>query len=241
MMYLIFSRKKIIVICIFLILGLSCGSFVVIRSHAGTFIKNESITVIVDAGHGLPDGGAVGTNGTIEQEINLEIAKKVREVLVAKGINVIMTRETPDGLSNSKNSTIRQMKIDDMKKRMQIMKKSKADLFVSIHMNSFGNSTASGLRIFYSHNFEDIKPLAENIQSRMSDVTGAKMSVVKTADTKLYLLKNPPLASILVECGFLSNPEEEKNLADSEYQSRLAWAIADAIEKYYALQKSGQY
>ena len=133
------------------------------------------------------------------------------------------------------------MKVEDMKKRMKIMKKSNADLFVSIHMNSYSNSTAKGLRIFYSHNFEDIKPLAENIQSRMSDVTGAKMSVVKSADTKLYLLKNPPLASILVECGFLSNPEEEKNLCTGEYQSRLAWAVADAIEKYYALQKSGQY
>ena len=241
MMYLILSKKKFIAICIFLILGLACGSVMVIRPHAGTFIKDGSVTVIIDAGHGLPDGGAVGIGGTIEQEINLEIAKKVREVLVAKGINVIMTRETPYSLSSSKNATIREMKVEDMKKRMKIMKKSNADLFVSIHMNSYSNSTAKGLRIFYSHNFEDIKPLAENIQSRMSDVTGAKMSVVKSADTKLYLLKNPPLASILVECGFLSNPEEEKNLCTGEYQSRLAWAVADAIEKYYALQKSGQY
>ena len=239
MMYLIFMRKKIVAVCIFLLLGLAFGSFIVIRPHAGTFVKDGSVTVIVDAGHGLPDGGAVGIGGTIEQEINLKIAKKVREVLVAKGINVIMTRETDSGLSAAKNASIREMKIEDMKKRMKIMKKSKADLFISIHMNSFGNSTAKGLRIFYSHNFEDIKPLAENIQVRMSDVTGANMSIVKTADTRLYLMKNPPLPCILVECGFLSNPEEEKNLANSEYQSRLAWAVADAIEKYYALQKSG--
>lgn len=241
MMYLILSRKKVIAICIFLMLGIAFGSVMVIIPRAGGFSKTDSITVIVDAGHGLPDGGAVGIGGTIEQEINLKIAEKVREVLSAKGINVIMTRETPYSLSSSKSTSIREMKIEDMKKRMQIMKKSNADLFISIHMNSYKNSSAKGLRIFYSQNFEDIKPLAENIQSRMSDVTGAKMSVVKTADTKLFLMKNPPLASILVECGFLSNPEEEKNLCTDEYQSRLAWAISDAVEKYYALQNGGQY
>ena len=240
MMYLILSRKKVIAICIFLMLGIAFGSFMVIIPRAGGFAKNDSVTVIVDAGHGLPDGGAVGAGGTVEQEINLKIAEKVREVLEAKGINVIMTRETPYSLSASKNASIREMKIEDMKKRMQIMKKSNADLFISIHMNSYKTSSAKGLRIFYAHNFEDIKPLAENIQSRMSDVTGAKMSVVKTADTKLFLMKNPPVASILVECGFLSNPEEEQNLCNDGYQSRLAWAISDAVEKYYALQKSGQ-
>lgn len=222
-------------------LGIACGFSMIIIPRAGSLAKKDTITVIVDAGHGLPDGGAVGIGGTVEQELNLKIAQKVCEVLTAKGINVIMTRETPYGLSVSKNASIREMKIEDMKKRMQIMKKTNADLFISIHMNSFKNSSAKGLRIFYSHNFEDIKPLAENIQSRMSDVTGAKMSVVKTADTKLFLMKNPPLASILVECGFLSNPEEEQNLCSDEYQSRLAWAISDAIEKYFALQKSTQY
>ena len=130
------------------------------------------------------------------------------------------------------------MKIEDMKKRRAIMKKSNADLFISIHMNSFKNGSASGLRVFYSENFDEIKPLAESIQLRMADVTGAKTAAVKTADKSLFLMKNPPLPSILVECGFLSNPEEEQKLTSGEYQSRLAWAIADAVEKYYALQKS---
>ena len=240
MMYLILSKKKVIGICILLISGLLCGSFAAIRSHAGTFIKNGEITVIVDAGHGLPDGGAVGTRGTLEQEINLKIAKKLQEVLEAKDINVIMTRETEDGLSDLKGASIRQMKVDDMKKRMALMKKSDADLFISIHINSYQNDKATGLRVFYSPNFEEIKPLAENIQARMSDITNAKTSAVKPADKRLFLMKNPPIAAILIECGFLSNPEEEKKLSDSDYQARLAWAVADALEKYYALQKSGQ-
>lgn len=237
MMYFILSRKNAVLICIFFGLGLFLGSFLLIRSYAGSSNSKETVSVIIDAGHGLPDGGAVGVTGIVEQEINLKIAEKVREVLEAKGITVIMTRETSKGLSTEKSRTIREMKIEDMKKRMSVMKKSDADLFISIHMNSFKNSSASGLRVFYSQNFEEIKPLAENIQSRMTDVTGAKGGVIKTADKSLFLMKNPPLPSILVECGFLSNPIEEEKLASSEYQSRLAWAIADAVEKYYALQK----
>ena len=241
MMYLIFSKKNVIGICILLILGLFSGSVLILRSHAGSLMKDDTVTVIVDAGHGLPDGGAVGASGTVEQEINLKIAEKLHEVLEAKGITVIMTRETESGLSDLKNASIREMKIDDMKKRMALMKKSGADLFLSIHINSYQNSSAAGLRIFYSQNFEEIKPLAESIQVRMSDVTGAKTSVVKAADKKLFLMKNPPIAAILIECGFLSNPAEEKNLCAEDYQARLAWAIADAVEKYYALQKSGKY
>lgn len=188
-----------------------------------------------DAPHGLPDGGAVGINGSIEQEINISIANKLAEVLEAKGIDTVMTRTGEQGLWTEKSVTIREKKVEDMKKRLKIMKQSKADLFITVHMNSHQNSSASGLRIFYSQNYPEIKPLAENIQCRMSDITGANMSVVKTADKNLFLLKNPPLPAVLVECGFLSNPAEEKKLADDDYRSRLAWAIADAVEKYYSL------
>ncbi len=238
MMYFILSKKNAVLLCLLFGMGLFFGSFLVIRSYAGSGDKKEAVSVIIDAGHGLPDGGAVGTSGIIEQEINLKIAEKVREVLEAKGITVIMTRDTKNGLSTEKSRSLREMKIEDMKKRRAIMKKSNADLFISIHMNSFKNGSASGLRVFYSENFEDIKPLAESIQLRMADVTGAETAAVKTADKSLFLMKNPPLPSILVECGFLSNPEEEQKLTSGEYQSRLAWAIADAVEKYYALQKS---
>ena len=236
MMYFILSKKTAVLLCMFFGVGLLFGSFLVFRSYAGKNRDLSELSVIIDAGHGLPDGGAVGVSGIVEQDINLKIAEKVREALEAKGITVIMTRETENGLSTKKSRSIREMKIEDMRKRMSIMKKSDADLFISIHMNSYKNGSASGLRIFYAQNYEDIKPLAENIQLRMADVTGAKTSVVKTADKSLFLLKNPPLPSILVECGFLSNPIEEEKLASADYQSRLAWAIADAIEKYYALQ-----
>lgn len=234
MMVFVFKKK----ICIFAILSVFCicaAAFSAVTRAELT--APHQLTVAVDAGHGLPDGGAVGVNGTVEQEINLAIAKKLEEVLNAKNICVIMTRTDENGLW-TKKSSVREMKIEDMKKRLEIMKSSHADVFITIHMNSYKNSSAEGLRIFYSGKYPDIKPLAENIQSRICDVTGAKTHVVQTAENNLYLLKSPPVPVILAECGFLSNPAEEKKLSDDEYQARIAWALADAVEKYYSLYKN---
>lgn len=191
------------------------------------------ISVIVDAGHGDPDGGTVGTSGTVEKDINLAIAQKLQEVLEGKGIRVVMTREGDSGLQDAGATTIREMKRSDMNKRLDIMKKSNADLFLSIHMNSFANGSVNGLHIFYAKNHAEMEPLADNIQNRMGQITGAKVHAVKTADSNLFLMKDPPLPAILVECGFLSNPEEEKKLSDDDYQARIAWAIGDAVEDYY--------
>lgn len=113
------------------------------------------------------------------------------------------------------------------------MKTKNADLFISIHMNSFENKSANGLHIFYSENHKEIEPLAKEIQNRIAKITGAKTHAVKYAEKSLFLMKNPPIPAILIECGFISNPEEEKKLNDEEYRSKIAWAIGEAIEKYY--------
>lgn len=234
--FFVVSRRKCLVYCLFMAsIGILLGTAVAISSYAGNITLNDSLTVIVDAGHGLPDGGAVGVSGSIEQRINLDIALKLKEVLEAKGVRVIMTREGENGLWGEESQSIREKKVSDMNNRLDIMKESHADVFISIHMNSYPNSKTSGLRVFYAPNHNEIKPLAENIQIRMQDITGANTTVVKSADKTLFLMKNPPIPAILVECGFLSNPQEEKKLQDEDYQARLAWAIADAIEKYYIL------
>jgi len=235
MMFFIVNKNNIMIVCVSLFLGVLAGFLMLSNSHATIFNNGNTPTIIIDAGHGIPDGGAVGTNGTIEQEINLKIANKIEEVLSAKGVNIIMTRKDKYGLCQEENKTIREMKIIDMKKRMSIMSNSNADLFISIHLNSFTSSKVSGLKIFYDKNHKEIKTLAESIQVRMADVTGAKTSAVMSVDRNLYLMKNSPIPSILIECGFISNQDEEKKLNEEDYQARLAWAIADAIEKYYAL------
>ena len=234
--FFVLTKRRCAVYCLFMILiGIFTGTLIMISSYAGTLGAGDTLSVIVDAGHGLPDGGAVGVSGSVEQEINLEIALKVQEVLEAKGVRVIMTRTDENGLWEDDDDSIRKKKITDMNKRLDIMKNSDAHLFISIHMNSFPNHSASGLRIFYAPNHKEIKPLAENIQARIKDITNANINIVKSADKSLFLMKNPPIPAILVECGFLSNANEEKKLQENDYQARLAWAIADAIEKYYVL------
>ena len=120
-----------------------------------------------------------------------------------------------------------------MKKRLEIMTNSNADLFVTIHMNSFENKSANGLHIFYDKNHAEIKPLAEQIQASVSLITGAATHDVKEASSSLYLMKASPFPAVLVECGFLSNPEEEKKLSNEEYRSKIAWAIGRSIIEYY--------
>ena len=214
------------------VMGTAAGAVV---ERVSKNIRNNGgeICVVVDAGHGAPDGGAVGVSGTEEKDINLSIAKKLQEVLEGKGIKVVMTRETDDGIWDEDAETIRQKKVSDMNNRLQIIKDSGADLFLSIHMNSFTDSKANGLRIFYDKQHPEGEQLAEDIQRSIADVTGAETNAVKTADTRLFLMKNPVMMSILVECGFISNAEEEKKLQNDEYRAEIAWAIAESVEKYY--------
>lgn len=196
------------------------------------FNNKTDFKIVLDAGHGEPDGGATGVNGTPEKDINLAIVMKLREVLEGKGAEVILTREGDSGLQDESAETIREMKISDMHRRLEIINDSGADMFLSIHMNSFGDKNVHGLHVFYDKNHPEMEETAKQIQSRISEVTGAEAHTVKTADERLFLMKNPPVPAILAECGFLSNPEEEEKLKNDEYQSKIAWAIADALENY---------
>ncbi len=233
-MYVIINKKRCMLMCIpVLAAGLIIGSLLSIIPGEKTFGygSGKILKVVIDAGHGGPDGGAVGINDTVEAEINLEIAKKLETVLNGKGIDTVMTRTDNEGLRAQNSDGWR--KTEDMRMRLQMIKKSDADFFISIHMNHFRQSSVHGLRLFYASNHEEIKPLAENMQKKMSEITGAKVSTVSAADKRLFLMKSPPMPAILAECGFLSNAAEEKNLADEEYQAKLAWAIAEAVEAHF--------
>lgn len=196
-----------------------------------TFADNN-LKIILDAGHGEPDGGAVGVSGVVEKDINLAIVKKTQEVLEGKGVQVILTRDDDYGLQEDSAGSIREMKVSDMNRRLDIMQDSNADLFLSVHMNSFGDKKVHGLHVFYDKSHPEAESLAKEIQNEIAKVTGADVHTVKTADEKLFLMKNPPIPAILIECGFLSNPEEEKKLSEEKYQSKIAWAIAKALENY---------
>ena len=228
---MIIMKKHIAAIVVIIVAAILV--FVGIKKYDNrqTFADSD-LKIVLDAGHGEPDGGAVGVNGTLEKDVNLAIVQKLQEILEGKGVEVILTREGDYGLQDENANTIRKMKVSDMNKRRSIIKESGADLFISIHMNSFGDSKVHGLHIFYDKSHPDVEETAEKIQENIGAVTGAQTHTVKTADERLFLMKNPPIPAILVECGFLSNPEEEKKLSDEEYQAKIAWAIASALENY---------
>ena len=213
--------------------------FLLIFTTVFFFHKSEAISsfsvknrfcVVLDAGHGSPDGGAVGINGTLEKDINLDVVLKLRQILENRGMKVILTREGDSGIFDSNAETIHEKKVSDMKRRLDIINNSNADLFISVHMNSFTDTTSNGLHVFYSRNHPQAEETAIRIQKKISSLTGAKTHAVKTASESLYLMKNPVPPSVLVECGFISNPEEEKLLNDENYRAKIAFAIAEAIE-----------
>lgn len=220
------KKKSVALVC----LSFAAAIAVMISLRAVPTISfNKPYTVVVDAGHGEPDGGAVGINGTIEKDINLQIALKLREVLENRGVRVIMTRTDDNSICDNSARTLHEKKVSDMHNRLEIINTSGADLFLSIHMNSFSDPKSGGLHVFYSRNHPEAEETATLIQESIAELTGAKTHAVKTASDTLFLMKNPIPPAILIECGFISNLEEEKLLNDDNYQSKIAFSIANAV------------
>lgn len=189
--------------------------------------------VVVDAGHGAPDGGAVGQSGVQEKDINLAIAFKVQEFLEQSGAQVVVTRADDNSIHNTGHN-IRSKKISDMKNRKKIMNESDADVFLSIHMNEFEQSKYRGHQVFYARNGEPSKQLAQLIQARLIEVLNPpEQREIKPADSGIYLLKNAEIPAVLVECGFVSNPEEERLLLDADYQKKIAWGIYTGLSEWF--------
>lgn len=215
-----------------ILLGVTAALFLTNLRAAPSFSNSANgkhVKIALDAGHGAPDGGAVGVSGTLEKDINLAIVLKLQEILEGRGAEVVLTRTGDSGIYDDESATIRQKKVSDMHNRLDIINNSGADLFISIHMNSFSDPSSSGLHVFYSRNHPEAEAAAAAIQDRIAAVTGSKTHAVKTASESLFLMKDPIPPSVLVECGFISNPEEEKLLNTDEYQAKIAYAIADAV------------
>ena len=192
--------------------------------------------IVLDAGHGGIDPGAMNKDKTIlEKDVNLEITKKLRDLLESSGATVIMTREKDVSLyQEDGNKTIRQKYNENLKNRKNIIDESNADIFVSIHLNAFEQSKYSGAQTFYPKGKDDGKELAQFIQDELKRVVDKENNRKIKPRDDIYLLKNTNMPSVLIECGFLSNEKESQLLADSKYQDKIAWAIYVGIQKYLA-------
>jgi N-acetylmuramoyl-L-alanine amidase len=190
--------------------------------------------VIIDAGHGGFDGGAVANDGTVEKDINLSIALYLQEYLSIFDINTIMIRDTDCSVENEGLNTIREKKSSDLHNRMKVMKDTDNAIFVSVHQNKFPDGKYSGTQVFYSPKTKDeSQVLAQAIQDYIvNTLQKDNKRQIKECGTSVYLMYNAEKPAVLVECGFLSNYEETQKLKTSEYQKKIAFCIAMGIQNY---------
>jgi len=182
--------------------------------------------IVIDPGHGGIDSGAVSPTGTREEELNRKVALKLKKYLTDNGAKVALTRETKDGLAAGKS--------EDMRKRVELIRQSNADIVVSIHMNKFPQSQYFGAQTFYMKGSEQGERLAECIQARMvEDLIEGNKRKIKAVDN-LRILKAGSAPAVIVECGFLSNDAEEALLKTDDYQEKIAWSIYSGIMEYFA-------
>lgn len=196
--------------------------------------ENPKKIILIDAGHGGIDGGAVSKRGTIEKDINLKISLFLKEVLEAKDYKVLMTRESDTGLY-SENGKIRDKKNEDLNNRCKFKDESKCDVFVSIHLNMFPQSQYYGAQVWYSKEGKSAD-LANIIQNNfVNDLDKTNTRKEKCAKGSYKVLRcNEDIASVLIECGFLSNPREEEKLKTEAYQREIAKSIGESISEYFA-------
>lgn len=193
--------------------------------------------VIIDAGHGGFDGGAVSDDGTVEKDINLSIALYLQEYLAIFNIKTIMIRETDCSVEDNGLNTIRQKKSSDLHNRMKIMEETDNAIFVSIHQNKFPDGKYSGTQVFYSPKTkEESQVLAQTIQDYIvNTLQKDNTRQIKECGTSVFLMYNAVKPAVLVECGFLSNYEETNKLKTSEYQKKIAFCIAMGIQNYLSV------
>ena len=180
-----------------------------------------------------PDEGAQSSKGTTEAETNLKIALKVQNLLEQSGSTVILTRSDEKAIYDLDKSTLKEKKISDIRNRVKIGNSSSADIFVSIHLNKIPQQQYWGWQCFYSSKNEKSMKLAKILQSSLNDAIQKENKRVAMKLDTVYIMKHVEIPISIVECGFLSNPEEEQQLLEDEYQNKLAWGIYSGIIEYF--------
>ena len=218
----VIKLKPIIgIICVVIISFVLCLSF--------NYIANASVseyyryTIVIDPGHGGWDGGSVGTaTGVTEAELNLKVSKILKKYLENYGFNVILTRTSDISLGKNK--------IEDMEKRKQIIEKYNPTMVISIHMNSFTDPSECGTQAYFEKGDNNSKLLADSIQSQMNVILPNAREFANHGE--YYILECSDIPTSIVECGFLSNPNDEALLNTDEYREKLAYSIYSGIIKY---------
>lgn len=222
----------VILIVLITVLYFCFSAFSASYGYQNTFSqmnKKEPKTIIIDAGHGGIDPGAVA-NGLVEKDLNLAIAKKLQSFLCLTDINVMLSRN--DDVLLGDGDTVRKHKTADLKARLDLLTQTENAMLVSIHINKFTSPSAHGLQTFYAENTEGSDKLATYIQEASKLLDGSNKRSVKPDDGNIYILENADKTAVLIECGFISNPSEAKLLSTEDYQNKLAFVIYTGIIRF---------
>lgn len=192
-------------------------------------VEQSGLCVVIDAGHGGDDPGKIGINGALEKDINLKIAERLKKLLEAQDIRVVMTRETEQGLYDADAPN---KKVQDMKRRVDKIREADPVLTVSLHQNSYQQEAIHGAQVFYYKDSTSGKALAEQIQDCLICLADPENHRVVKANDSYYLLKKTSTPIVIVECGFLSNVREAEKLSTEEYQEKIAWAVHMGVLRY---------
>lgn len=209
----------------------------VASAHAN--ISQDEI-VVIDAGHGGEDGGAVSLSGAIESQLNLAIAQRLDSILGFYGVDTLLLRNSDISLHSSDAHTIREKKVSDLHNRVNTIESLKDPVVISIHQNTFSNSKYRGAQVFYANGDLSL-PFAQITQETLRQTLDPNNNrKPTTVPNTVYLMNHITCKAILVECGFLSNPEEDILLQSSDYQTKLAASLAGAYIKYKHISQEGE-
>lgn len=189
--------------------------------------------IVIDAGHGIPDEGAQSSRGVTEAQTNLKIALKVQSLLEQSGATVILTRSDENAIYDLESKTLKQKKVSDIHNRVKIGNESSADIFVSIHLNKIPQEQYWGWQCFFKEGNEASTKLAKSLQNSLNEAIQKENKRVAMKLDTVYIMKHVEIPISIVECGFLSNQEEEQQLLDDSYQNKLAWGIYNGIMDYF--------
>lgn len=188
--------------------------------------------IVLDAGHGGLDSGAVGTTGVLEKDVNLSIVLALRDMFEMSGFEVVLTRDEDISIYDPGVEGIRNQKLNDMDNRLEIIQKYPDSIFLCIHQNNFTDPKYFGGQMFYNNNNPQNRTLAQIMQNKFAQLQPGNGREIKLTGEELFLLKSNKNPSLMIECGFLSNPEEEQKLSTWEYQQKVAFTIYGGVMEF---------
>lgn len=200
-------------------------------------MEKQKDCIVVDVGHGGFDSGKIGVNGVLEKDINLQIALKLKKTLEDAGMTVVMTREDDKGLYDESASN---KKAQDLQRRCDLINEQKPLMTISIHQNSYTSPEIKGAQVFYYTTSSESQKLAEILQKTLIEQVDTENHREAKANDSYYLLKRTDSVIVIVECGFLSNPQEAEKLSDEDYQQKMVNAICTGINKYLGRDETQQ-